>query len=101
MASTNTVTADGEAPPAHKHPYHLVDPSPWPLVGSFSAGALVLGIILNSHYGDRITFFVGLAGVYDVEKHYLFEATRGLHEVSPMGAAAVCLRAVGAPAAAV
>lgn len=34
--------------------------------------------------------FVGLAGVYDVEKHYLFEATRGLHEVSPMGAAAVC-----------
>lgn len=63
MASTNTVTADGEAPPAYKHPYHLVDPSPWPLVGSFSAGALVLGIILNAHYADRITFFVGLAGV--------------------------------------
>jgi cytochrome c oxidase subunit 3 len=66
MASTShadATTAEGEAQPLHKHPYHLVDPSPWPLVGSFAGGALVLGIILWAHYGDRIVFFVGLAGI--------------------------------------
>ena len=63
MASSNIVTAEGEAPPLHKHPYHLVDPSPWPLVGAFAAGLMLTGIILNSHYGDRWAFFIGLAGV--------------------------------------
>ncbi|MEE8188913.1 MAG: cytochrome c oxidase subunit 3 [Kiloniellales bacterium] len=29
-----------------KHPYHLVEPSPWPIVGAFSAGALALGTLL-------------------------------------------------------
>jgi cytochrome c oxidase subunit 3 len=41
----------------------LVDPSPWPLVGSFAGGALVLGIILWAHYGNRGVFFLGLAGL--------------------------------------
>jgi len=34
---------------AHKHPYHLVDPSPWPLVGAISAGTLALGAVLYMH----------------------------------------------------
>jgi len=29
-----------------KHPYHLVAPSPWPLLGAFSAGALFVGVLL-------------------------------------------------------
>jgi cytochrome c oxidase subunit 3 len=29
-----------------KHPFHLVDPSPWPLLSSFSAGAMAVGAIL-------------------------------------------------------
>jgi cytochrome c oxidase subunit 3 len=29
-----------------KHPYHLVDPSPWPLVGAIATGVLVLGMLL-------------------------------------------------------
>jgi cytochrome c oxidase subunit 3 len=33
----------------HPHPYHLVDPSPWPLLGSVAAGTLFLGIILLMH----------------------------------------------------
>ena len=28
-----------------KHPYHLVDPSPWPLVTSFSALIMAIGFI--------------------------------------------------------
>ena len=39
---------------------------------------------------------VGLSGVYDIEKHFLFEATRGVHEISPMGAAAITRDRFGA-----
>ncbi|MGG5818880.1 cytochrome c oxidase subunit 3 [Falsiroseomonas sp. HW251] len=35
----------------YKHPYHLVDPSPWPLMGAFAGGLLVFGIILVAHEG--------------------------------------------------
>ncbi len=43
-----------------KHDYHLVDPSPWPVVGSAGAFIMALGGILymNKDYGD----FAGLAG---------------------------------------
>jgi len=47
----------------YKHPYHLVDPSPWPLVGSFAGGALLLGIILVAHYGTWWVLILGLLGV--------------------------------------
>eukprot|EP00903_Cladosiphon_okamuranus_P014866 g13765.t1 len=30
--------------------------------------------------------FIGLAGVYDVYQHYLYESWRGVHEISPMKA---------------
>jgi cytochrome c oxidase subunit 3 len=33
----------------HKHPYHLVDPSPWPLVGSIAAGVTAVGLVLYMH----------------------------------------------------
>jgi cytochrome c oxidase subunit 3 len=33
----------------HKHPYHLVDPSPWPILGAISAGALTAGGVLWMH----------------------------------------------------
>jgi cytochrome c oxidase subunit 3 len=32
-----------------KHSYHLVDPSPWPIVGAFSAGLMFLGTVLALH----------------------------------------------------
>ncbi len=31
------------------HPYHLVDPSPWPLVGAISGGVLATGLVLFMH----------------------------------------------------
>lgn len=62
MASTIQI-AEAEVPPPHKHPYHLVDPSPWPLLGAFSGGAMLYGIVLNAHYGTHWVFLVGLIGV--------------------------------------
>ena len=34
-----------------KHPYHLVDPSPWPIVGALAAGLLTLGTVVWMHGG--------------------------------------------------
>ena len=31
------------------HPYHLVDPSPWPFLGAVSAGTLATGLVLYMH----------------------------------------------------
>ena len=44
-----------------KHPYHLVDPSPWPLIGSVAAGVLATGMILYMHYGQTWLLLVGIA----------------------------------------
>ena len=32
-----------------KHPYHMVEPSPWPMVGSFSALVLAFGALSYMH----------------------------------------------------
>src|SRR2546421_7178086 len=42
----------GQAHAGPKHPYHLVDPSPWPIVGSIAAGSLAAGAGVFMHgYG--------------------------------------------------
>ena len=33
-----------------KHPYHLVDPSPWPLLGSLGALTMAFGMVKYMHY---------------------------------------------------
>ena len=72
-----------------KHDYHLVDPSPWPLVGSIAATIMALGGVtwmkglFGMPEGTSWLFFAGLAGVLftmlgwwaDVVK----EANRGDH----------------------
>jgi cytochrome c oxidase subunit 3 len=63
MASTITVAAGAEPPAPHKHPYHLVDPSPWPLLAAFSAGTLLFGIICFAHWNVHWVLGVGLIGV--------------------------------------
>ena len=77
-------TAEAEPAPPHKHPYHLVDPSPWPLVGAFAGGAFVLGIILLAHYGDWTMLTIGtlavLATMFFWWRDVIREArTPGLH----------------------
>lgn len=53
---------------AKNHDYHLVDPSPWPFVGSASAFAMAIGAVLSMHNEDGdvwkyILFAVGFLGV--------------------------------------
>jgi cytochrome c oxidase subunit 3 len=62
-ATTIDAPAGDAAPTPYKHPYHLVDPSPWPLLGAFAGAALLSGIIVWAHYGARWLFFLGLIGV--------------------------------------
>jgi len=50
-----------------KHPYHLVDPSPWPIVGAISALLLTGGMVLFMHgiwgFGGKIVLAAGVVGV--------------------------------------
>jgi cytochrome c oxidase subunit 3 len=47
------------------HDYHLVDPDPWPLIGSISALFLFGGLVMWMHDNPYGTFvgLLGLAGV--------------------------------------
>ena len=44
------------------HPYHLVDPSPWPLFGSLGALCLTFGTVMymHSYQGGELTLSIGL-----------------------------------------
>ena len=42
-----------------KHQYHLVDPSPWPLVGALSAGLLATGAVLWMHNEGSALLIIG------------------------------------------
>jgi cytochrome c oxidase subunit III len=50
-----------------KHPYHLVDPSPWPIVGSIAALLLTGGLVMFMHgiwgAGGTVIMALGIIGV--------------------------------------
>ena len=48
---------------AKQHPYHLVDPSPWPIVGAVSALVLAIGAITYMHGGSLWLIVPGSLGV--------------------------------------
>ncbi len=48
---------------AKNHDYHLVDPSPWPFVGSFFAFVLAVGAIMWMHGSNPAAALIGFAGV--------------------------------------
>src|ERR1700742_4646875 len=43
-----------------KHPFHLVEPSPWPFVGALSTLVLTIGGVLAMHGLDKGVFPVGI-----------------------------------------
>src|SRR3984885_12131739 len=49
--------AHGHAGP--KHPYHLVDPSPWPLVGAIAGGVMAVGGVLFMHGYGTVALIIG------------------------------------------
>ncbi len=51
--------SDGGQP----HPYHLVEPSPWPLVGSFAAGLMAVGAVVYMHGGSAWYLIAGAVAV--------------------------------------
>ncbi len=42
------------------HPYHLVDPSPWPLIGAISGGTFAVGMLFVMHNDSYWLMVVGL-----------------------------------------
>ena len=46
------------------HPYHLVRPSIWPLVGAIAGGVLAMGALMFMHKVELGGFAVGLTGVF-------------------------------------
>lgn len=47
-------------------PYHLVRPSPWPLLGALAAGVLAAGAVRALHYHSTFLLWLGAAGVIAV-----------------------------------
>jgi cytochrome c oxidase subunit 3 len=43
-----------------KQPYHLVDPSPWPIAGALGGGVMLFGIVMAAHYGNYIALVLGI-----------------------------------------
>ncbi|MEM8915056.1 MAG: cytochrome c oxidase subunit 3 [Pseudomonadota bacterium] len=61
--SDATARPTGETVP---HPYHLVNPSAWPILGSFAGGLLALGAVFYMHYGTLWMMLLGFACVFAV-----------------------------------
>src|SRR5215467_10183492 len=53
--------SEAHAPP--KHPYHLVAPSVWPLVGAIAAGLITTGGVLYMHGYGWTLLIIGVLGV--------------------------------------
>ncbi len=49
-----------------RQPYHLVDPSPWPLLAALGAGLMLSGIVLAAHFGSYPLLIVGVVVVLAV-----------------------------------
>lgn len=43
-----------------RHPFHIVDPSPWPFMGSISALCITLGAVLYFHGFEKGEFILGV-----------------------------------------
>nr|AXS66245.1 cytochrome c oxidase subunit 3 [Tenebrionoidea sp. 2 KM-2017] len=58
------------------HPFHLVDVSPWPILGSFSALITMTGIIKWFHMFNTNLFFLGLTSMLLIMYQWWRDITR-------------------------
>jgi cytochrome c oxidase subunit 3 len=58
-SDTHSLTAALPHSSGLKQPYHLVDPSPWPLAGALGGGVMLFGIIMAAHYGNYLALVLG------------------------------------------
>ena len=70
-----------------RHPYHLVEESPWPLLASLAGGLIVWGGILALHYKERRIFLIARLALglvcFQWWRDVVYEATfEGLHSYS-------------------
>jgi cytochrome c oxidase subunit 3 len=66
VSTHDRVVTSGLAPSSGlKQPYHLVDPSPWPIIGAFGGGLLLTGIVFAAHWGstNKLYYLPLLAGI--------------------------------------
>ena len=49
-----------------KQPYHLVDPSFWPILGALGGGLTLGGVVFGAHYGNWMMLIAGLIVVLAV-----------------------------------
>ena len=65
------------------HPYHLVDPSPWPLLGAVSGGILAMGMVLFMHdvtpWLLPVGFLMVLLTMFMWWRDVIREAMHGFH----------------------
>jgi cytochrome c oxidase subunit III len=60
-------TAEGHgAVGGHTHPYHLVNPSPWPLLGAFAAGLTAVGGVMYMHGSGWLLLVLGFLSILTV-----------------------------------
>ena len=52
-----------EGPP---HPYHMVDPSVWPILGAFAGGLFAVGTVMFMHDGPWWVMVLGLLSILGV-----------------------------------
>nr|YP_009434156.1 cytochrome c oxidase subunit III [Mylabris aulica]APB02822.1 cytochrome c oxidase subunit III [Mylabris aulica] len=72
----------------HKnHPFHLVDVSPWPILGSFSALILMTGMVKWFHLFNTNLFFLGITSMLMIMYQWWRDISRegtfqGLHTMT-------------------
>jgi len=49
-----------------KQPYHLVDPSFWPIIGALGGGLLLAGVIFAAHFGNYVMLITGAVIVFTI-----------------------------------
>lgn len=60
ITESNQAISDPHAP---QHPYHLVDPSPWPFASAIAVLVTAVGAVLAMHNHDKWLFIGGIAAL--------------------------------------